>query len=205
MRNLRAGSCRTDKKKHSLIFMQIKKILPVLLLTLLAGASLLAGCGESDSSTGNDAYSETTSGPKKAPIFSVPSINTQELISISALKGKPVVLNFAASWCGPCESEAPVLVNAYNKYKDEIVFIGMAVKDVEADQLAFAQKHGLTFPIGMDGNGKILYEYQRTMNLSLSGIPTTFFIDAEGNIANFFIGPLSESTMELKIQSIRKN
>lgn len=169
----------------------------------LALSLLIAGCGSSDTTTGGDAYSDQSSAPKQAPKFTVPSINTNELISISDLKGRPVVLNFAASWCGPCESEAPVLVKAHQKYGSEIVFIGLAVKDSEADQLAFAQKHGLTFPIGMDATGKTLYEYQRTMNLSLSGIPTTFFIDAEGNIANYFIGPLSESTLELKIQSIR--
>ena len=184
-----------------------KKVFLSAAITLVLVISLLtAGCGSSDTTTpGADAYGDPGPASKQAPKFTVPSINTNELISISELKGKPIVLNFAASWCGPCESEAPVLVKAHQKYGSEIVFIGMAVKDSEADQLAFAQKHGLTFPIGMDAGGKTLYEYQRTMNLSLSGIPTTFFIDTEGNIANYFIGPLSESTLESKIQSIRKS
>lgn len=178
-----------------------KTLLTAAGLLFLALVILIPGCGSSQTTPGGSTDSGKEIPP--APSFTKRSINTNEMISIGDLKGKPVVLNFAASWCGPCESEAPVLVKAHQKYGNEIAFIGLAVKDSEADQLAFAQKHGLTFPIGLDENGRILNEYQTATRVTLSGIPTTFFIDAEGNIANYFIGPLSENTLEQKVASIK--
>ena len=63
-------------------------------------------------------------------------------------------------------------------------------------------RHGLKFPIGLDDNGKIVYSYQKAGKVNMSGIPTTFFIDKDGNIAAFFIGPISESTFDQRISTI---
>lgn len=170
----------------------------LLILAIILAGSTLAGCGGSNSSTST---SGSASSVKVAPDFSVKTLSG-DTVTFSSLKGKPLVLNFAASWCGPCELEAPVLAKMYEKYKDRVTFFGLAVKDDEADQRAFAEKHGLKFPIGLDFDGKIVYNYQKAGKVSMSGIPTTFFIDKEGNIAAFFIGPLTESTFDQKIASI---
>ncbi len=170
----------------------------MVLLILALAASVIAGCGNSSASTGTTGGS---SGPKVAPDFTVKSL-TGETLSLSAYKGKPIVLNFAASWCGPCELEAPVLVKMYEKYKDRANFVGLAVKDAEEDQRAFATRHGLQFPIGLDSDGKVLYNFQKAGKVNMSGIPTTFFIDKEGNIAGFFIGPISESTFDKRMDAI---
>jgi peroxiredoxin len=167
-------------------------------LLLAAIITTFAGCGNSGSSTGTNAGS---SAPKTAPDFSVKTLSG-ETVSYSSLKGKPLVLNFAASWCGPCELEAPVLVKMYEKYKDKANFFGIAVRDNEEDQRAFAEKHGLKFPIGLDPDSKVLYNYQKAGKVNMSGIPTTFFIDKDGNIQAFFIGPISESTFDQRISTI---
>lgn len=177
-----------------------KKTILVLLVALLA-AILMTGCSatQTSSSTNGD-----NSSVKTAPDFTAQTL-TGESVSFSSFKGKPVVLNFAASWCGPCELEAPVLAKAYAKYKDRVQFFGVAVRDSEEDQRAFAQKHGLEFPIGLDPDGKIVYLFQKAGKVSVSGIPTTFFIDKDGIIVDYFIGPLSEKTFDQKIQSILPN
>ncbi|MDO8736940.1 MAG: TlpA disulfide reductase family protein [Thermoleophilia bacterium] len=158
----------------------------------------LAGCGDSGSSSGTNSGS---SAPKTAPDFTVKTLSG-ESVSYSSLKGKPLVLNFAASWCGPCELEAPVLAKMYEKYKDKANFFGIAVRDNEEDQRAFAESHGLKFPIGLDPDSKVLYSYQKAGKVNMSGIPTTFFIDKDGTIQAFFIGPISESTFDQRISTI---
>jgi peroxiredoxin len=170
----------------------------LLLLALVLAGPSLTGCGSSGSSTGTTGNS---SSEKTAPDFSVRTL-TGDTVSYSSLKGKPLVLNFAASWCGPCELEAPVLVRMYDKYKDRANFFGIAVRDQEEDQRAFAQRHGIQFPVGFDPDGKIVYSYQKAGKVSMSGIPTTFFIDKNGIIQAFFIGPISESTFDQRIATI---
>jgi len=169
-----------------------------LLLLLAATVSSVTGCGNSSSSTSTSGSNST---PKIAPDFTIKTLSG-ETVSYSSLKGKPMVLNFAASWCGPCELEAPVLAKAYEKYKDRVNFFGIAVRDNEEDQRAFAERHGLKFPIGLDPDSKVLYSYQKAGKVNMSGIPTTFFIDKDGNIQAFFIGPISESTFDQRISTI---
>ena len=178
----------------------MRTLLPAL-IAIFAGA-VLSGCGESGASTSNTSANGSSSS-KAAPDFSVRTLSG-DTVSSSSFDGKPLVLNFAASWCGPCELEAPVLESMYEKYKDRVNFFGIAVRDQEEDQRAFAQKHGLTFPIGLDPDSKILYNYQKAGKVNLSGIPTTFFIDKDGNIAAFFIGPLSGATFDQRVASILK-
>jgi peroxiredoxin len=176
----------------------LKKFLVVALLFVMA-VVLLAGCGSSSSQGGS---TTTTQGPKMAPDFTVSTLVGSTINFSSNLKGKPVVINFAASWCGPCEQEAPVLVQLYAKYKDKVQFFGLAVRDSLEDQTAFAQRHGLEFPIGLDKDGDVLYEYQKAARVTLSGIPTTFFIGADGSIKDFYIGPISEKIFEQKVQAL---
>lgn len=166
---------------------------------LMIVAILIAGCG---GTTSGNSTSSNAAPAKYAPDFTATTLSGDKVSYNANLKGKPVVLNFAASWCGPCEQEAPVLAKMYEKYKDRVVFFGLAVKDDIDSQRAFADKHGLEFPIGMDPNGDIVYSYQKAGKVSFSGIPTTFFIDSEGNIKDFFIGPLMEKTFEQKVASI---
>jgi len=174
----------------------LRLFLPLLLplLALLFIAPLFAGCGGAGAGT-------SSTGARKAPDFSVQTILGSHLTS-GDVKGKPIVLNFGASWCGPCNEEAPMLAAMYNRYKDRVTFVGMAVKDKPDDQRAFAQKYGLAYTIGLDPKGDNLYNYQQAAIVPYSGIPTTFFIDAKGDIVSFYIGPMSQSEFEQKLSGI---
>ncbi len=121
-----------------------------------------------------------------------------EAISLSALRGKGVVLNFWASWCGPCEDEAAELEAAWRKYRDQgIVFVGVDYLDQDPAAKRYLAKFDITYPNGPDLASKISKRY------TIRGVPETFFIDPAGNIVGCRkIGPLTVQELEQRIQAI---
>ncbi len=176
----------------------IKRFLPLLILSLLA-AAVLAGCGSKDPSAGGTSTAQANS--KQAPDFYVETLDGT-MTSLSDMKGKPLVINFGASWCGPCQLEAPVIASMYNKYKDRVNFFGMAVQDRKEDALAFAHKSGFTYRIGLDPNGDVAYDYQKAAKVPYGGIPMTIFINRNGDIVDYYLGPLNEQQFEQRVSKI---
>jgi len=120
---------------------------------------------------------------------------TGEELRLSELQGKLVVLNFWGSWCPPCRAEMPSFESIYREYKDKgVVFVGVAVSDVESKARAFAEKVGVTYPIGLDP-GHISSTYR------ITAMPTTYFIDQEGNISRKLQGPANEGALRFFIDS----
>ena len=163
----------------------------MLLLASVLMTIFAAGC-----STGSSTGSEPTA--QKVPNFSTKTI-AGTTINFSDLWGKPIVLNFGASWCGPCNEEAPVLAKMYQQYKDRVNFLGMAVKDEASNQRAFAQEHGLTYTIGLDPDESTFERFRELANVPEDGIPTTLFIDKNGYVVAYYVGPISEDTFNQKI------
>ncbi|MGI8774965.1 MAG: TlpA family protein disulfide reductase [Actinomycetota bacterium] len=122
----------------------------------------------------------------RAPDFSGPLLEGDRELALSELAGKPVVLNFWASWCEPCRDEAPMLKEAHERYGDRVEFLGVNIKDARTEALAFDEEFGLTYPDVRDEGGSIYSAY------GLTGQPETFFIDAEGKIFEHVNGPLFE-------------
>jgi peroxiredoxin len=114
----------------------------------------------------------------------------QEL-TLSSFRGKPTLINFWASWCPPCRRELPALQAAYAKYKDEIGFIAVNVKEDPATVSAFAEELGLNFPIALDPDGQI-----SNVAYEVRGLPTTVFVDANGVVSARHLGPLDEAMIE---------
>lgn len=103
---------------------------------------------------------------------------TSDTVSLADLKGKGVVLNFWASWCGPCEQEAAALEAAWQKYKDQgVVFIGVDYLDQDPAAMRYLQKFNISYPNGPDLASKVAKRY------AISGVPETFFIDPQGQLA----------------------
>jgi len=125
-----------------------------------------------------------------APDFTLPTLSGEPL-TLSSLRGRPVLINFWATWCPPCRVELPALQDAYNRYGDRIGFVAVDVKEDRATVEPFVQQMGLTFPIALDGDGQVsgqLYQVR--------GIPTTVFIDAQGIVAARHVGPLSPAAID---------
>jgi cytochrome c biogenesis protein CcmG, thiol:disulfide interchange protein DsbE len=113
-----------------------------------------------------------------------------EQVSIESLRGKIVVLNFWASWCEPCELEAPVLEEVAAKYRvspQEVVVLGVDVQDLSEEALDFARTNGITYPSLRDGGGDAQRAYE------VPALPETFVIDQEGRIALKVAGQLTEA------------
>jgi peroxiredoxin len=118
-------------------------------------------------------------------------------VNLADYAGKPLWLTFGASWCPDCRAEAPDVEAAYQKYKDQgLNVLGVFISESATDISSYAGHVGFTFPIAVDQNTKIASAY-RTM-----GIPTHFFIGADGKIKDVKIGALDPATMDSEIQGI---
>ena len=104
-----------------------------------------------------------------------------DLLRMSDLEGKVVVLNFWASWCPPCRAEMPDFEEMWQEMKDDgVVFVGVAVSDSPEEARAFVEATGVTYPVGVDSSGSIAGDYR------VLSLPTTFLIDREGREARRF-------------------
>lgn len=128
------------------------------------------------------------SGPisvgQKVPAFTLTTFDGQ-VINTADLSGKVILVNFWASWCKPCEQEAPDLESAYQYYKSggEVVFLGVDYVDTEPEALAFIQRFGLTYNNGPDLRTKISQMFR------IQGVPETYVIDRSGKLAYVKKGP----------------
>lgn len=112
------------------------------------------------------------------PRFRLETLAGGSTLSNLDLKGHPAVINFWASWCGPCNAEAPALEAAWQRYKgDGVMVLGVDVKDVVPSAKAFVQKHKVTYPIVRDPDQKLA----QAMGVGI-GLPQTFFVDASGTV-----------------------
>jgi cytochrome c biogenesis protein CcmG, thiol:disulfide interchange protein DsbE len=108
--------------------------------------------------------------------------------SLAQLRGRPVVLNFWASWCDPCRDEAPVLERLWQRYRDRgVVVLGVDARDLREKALAFSREYGLTYPSLRDGTDRTERAFETT------GVPETFLIDRTGRVALHITGPIGAS------------
>lgn len=136
---------------------------------------------------------QPTSGA--APTFSLQTFDGKP-ISLSDLRGQVVVINFWASWCAPCQTEAPELQAAWEQYKDRnVVFLGIAYTDTEREARKFLEKHSITYINGLDFKTAISEEY------AIQGVPETFIVDRQGNISAFVPAPLTQSQLSQLIDT----
>jgi len=122
-----------------------------------------------------------------------------ETIRLADLKGKGVVLNFWASWCGPCRDEAALLEAAWRREQNNnIVFLGLDYLDQEHSAKAYLAEFGVSYPNGPDLQSKAARRY------GISGVPETFFIGPDGLIKSYLLLPLtSEQQLDQHIEGIR--
>ena len=117
-----------------------------------------------------------------APGFTLRRIGSPGKLDLASLRGKPVVLNFWASWCVPCKGEAKMLERAWRQYRRQgVVFLGIDYHDVTSDARTFLSHHGVTYPTVQDGSGAVADRYGG------SAVPETYFVDRRGRLVGAHI------------------
>ena len=150
-------------------------------------------------------YAATTPAEQedqRLPQFELPLLVGAGSLSSEDLEGRPVVLNFWASWCEPCREETPLLERTYRAYRDEgVQFVGVNIRDSEQDAREFVRELGVTYPVVRDA------EQMLARKLGVFPLPQTFFIDhtgmiASGSTAGATLGAISKARLERQIEEL---
>ena len=121
-----------------------------------------------------------------APAFTLRRLEGTGRVSLASYRGKPVVLNFWASWCEPCKGEAAVLQRDWTDYRARgVVFLGVDYHDLNSDARRFVSAHALTFPMLQDGSGQVTGRY------GVSQVPETYVLNRQGRIVAHLAGPIT--------------
>ncbi len=146
-----------------------------------------------------DSDQNTASDPNAAPDFKVYDMNGNA-VTLSSKKGKPVIVNFFATWCPPCVGELPHFEEMYKEYGDKVEFMIVDLTDgydeTKEKVADFIEKNGYTFPVYLDSDINAVIAY------NISSIPLTAFIDGEGKIVSSKVGAMNEETLEGYIKNL---
>jgi len=179
------------------------------LVVLIGGASVLYNQLSSGQAPDNLAVQgdqssqsqqeDTSQQPEPVPDITVLDWEGNEA-TLWEMRGKPVILNFWASWCGPCKSEMPAFEDAYQTYGDQIHFMMVNLTDGDRETVELAQRfiedQGYTFPVYFDTT------LEAGITYGASAIPITFFIDAEGYGVAYAQSALSRETLQTGIDML---
>lgn len=176
---------RLDLRRLPLGVLLVGATLPLLLLALLAMVLVLRAPSGSATTVGS-----------AAPDFSLADLDGNP-IHLADLRGRPVVLNFWASWCGPCVEEFPLLREAASRHAgDGLAIVGIVYRDRSEAARDFMERNGGTWPAAMDPGERVAATY------GILGPPETFFIGRDGTIVARQFGQISAASLDEKLAAI---
>jgi len=135
-----------------------------------------------------------TSSPPPAPVaagFTLDSLTSPgQHITLSQYRGKPLIVNFWASWCEPCQQETPLLASWYTRQHGHVIVVGLDENDTASSALRFAKAKGVSYPIGVDPALAAANAY------GVTGLPQTFFLNAQHRIVDHVLGAVTEADLD---------
>lgn len=197
---------RKRSRKRNIVVFVVVTALNIALLALLANQLLTPAQKNSISGQPVTATNSNTIGDvgsplvgKIAPNFTLPALKDRGAnVSLTDFKGQPVILNFWASWCEPCQAETPFLQKSWPDLKSQgIVLIGIDGQESADNALKFLQQKGVTYPSVQDGiNGATAIDY------GVQGFPETLFIDRHGMVVGKWSGELNEVGLAFELKKL---
>ncbi len=185
-------SVRKNKRRRRILIFSVVSLLNVGLLALLLTQLLTpAPNAGSDPLVGHP-----------APNFSLAMLSPdtrKPALSLSNFKGKPVVLNFWASWCAPCKEEVPLLESTWKQVQaqgKDVIFLGIDYQDSNNDAISFLQLYGITYPIVLDADGSVALKF------SVISLPQTIFINRDGTVMSRVSRELTAQVLSSNLQLI---
>jgi peroxiredoxin len=169
----------------------------IVVLALSIGWALLSRIPLSAAPTGGALPASPREG-FPAPDFTLDLLGGGQ-VTLSELRGKVVMINLWASWCGPCRIEMPAIEKVYRAYEDQgflVLGVNSTFQDSESDAAAFVRELGLTFPILLDRAGAVSRRYQ------LRALPSTYFVDRKGIIRSAVFGTMNDAFIESKVAEL---
>jgi len=163
-----------------------------LLIVAAVVAILFVGLGKDPQAIASPLIGRT------APDFALKAVGTGETIDLAQYRGKPVIVNFWATWCHPCWDEHPVLTQTSQVLGNQVQFLGVVFQDDESRIKSFLQQRGWAYPTLVDQAGKTAIAY------GVGGVPETYFLDKNGTIVAKFAGPMSADDIQTNLQKALK-
>ncbi|HEX3841096.1 MAG TPA: TlpA disulfide reductase family protein [Acidimicrobiales bacterium] len=164
----------------------------ILVVVVIASIAIWQAESSSSPSSSNPLVGRTG---QPAPAVSLPSLSDLgQRVSLAAFLGKPLVVNFWASWCIPCRTEMPLLEQAFQAEHGKVQFLGIDANDTQGAGRAFLDQVHVTYPAAFDANGAVATQF------SLFGLPTTLFISPSGTIVGRYIGQLHPDTLQAALE-----
>jgi cytochrome c biogenesis protein CcmG, thiol:disulfide interchange protein DsbE len=148
----------------------------------LTGIALASGEGAGSGSTATAA----AHADPAAPAFTLPVLgHSGQQVSLSDYAGKPLIVNFFASWCDPCKKETPLLARFYRTEHGKVALVGLDENDAAASALSFTHANGVTYPVGFDPQVTVASAY------GVDALPQTFFLNARHRIVDRIFGAVT--------------
>ncbi len=174
-----------DVRRLPRAYLVVAAVGPLVLLAILAGILLARLPSASPTAVG-----------QPAPDFALADLDGNP-VSLADLRGRPVIVNFWASWCAPCVEEFPLLRDAAARHADDgLAVVGIVWDDRSEAARSFMERHGGTWPAAMDPGGAVALAY------GVYGPPETYFIGRDGNIVARQIGQFTAASLEDKVAAI---
>ena len=187
----RACRAATEHKITTAVFgASLAAIVALGIVAGVASPGSASGSGPGSAGTGSSVSSAQPANGKPAPAFNLAALgDSGGHVSLAGYPGQPVIVNFFASWCGPCRQETPLMARYYKSAHGTVRVIGIDTNDNRTAAMAFTKHYGVTYPVGSDPAATTAGAF------GVAGLPQTFFLNAQHKIVDRVYGAVTQAAL----------